>query len=114
MTIDGQHLLRIYFDAALTFQGQAYDDVLLTRARQMKIASAAVLRVMQAYGDTAIVHGAHARDLAPDQHLIVELVDVQSKLKAFVEALELSVEIGLVTLEKVQVVGYGGHRHHGG
>lgn len=113
MTTDGPHLLRIYFDAALMFQGRAYDDVLLARAREMKIASAAVLRVKQAYGDTAIVHGAQARDLAPDKHLIVELLDTQPKLKAFVETLELSVEIGLVTLEKVQVVGYGGHRHHG-
>jgi len=113
MTTDGQHLLRIYFDAALALQDQAYDAVLIARARDMRIASAAVLRVIEAYGDTAIVHGGKARDLAPYQHLIVELVDTQPKLKAFVETLELSVEIGLVTLEKVQVVGYGGHRHHG-
>ena len=82
-------------------------------ARDMGIASAAALRVVDAYGDTAIVHGGKARDLSPSEHLIVELVDTRSKLEAFTKTIELSVEIGLVTLEEVQIIGYGGHRHHG-
>lgn len=105
------HILRIYLDAAAALDGVAYDGVLIARARAMGIASAAVLRVEEAYGE-ALLHGAKARDLAPDQRLIVEMVDSQAKLDALVATLERSVEIGLVTLGEVRVIGYGGHRHH--
>lgn len=113
MTDDGQHLLRVFFDASLTHQGRAYAVVLMERARAMNIASATAFRVLESYGEAGVAHGGRAKALAPEQQAVVELIDAQPMLKAFVATLELSVEIGLVTLERVAVVGYGGHRHGG-
>ena len=100
MAQDDLHILRIYLDAEATLNGVAYDAVLIERARAMDIAGAAVL------------HGAKARDLAPEQHLIVEMVDTRSKLDALAATLEVAADVGLATLGKVQVVAYSGHRHH--
>ena len=76
------------------------------------VAAAAVIGVPdEAFGE-AVLHGAKARDLAPEQHLIVEMVDTRSKLDALAATLEVAADVGLATLGKVQVVAYSGHRHH--
>lgn len=111
MAQDDLHILRIYLDAEATLNGVAYDAVLIERARAMDIAGAAVLRIEEAFGE-AVLHGAKARDLAPEQHLIVEMVDTRSKLNALAATLEVAADVGLATLGKVQVVAYSGHRHH--
>jgi uncharacterized protein len=110
---DELHILRIYLDAGATLNGLAYDAVLIERARAMDIAGAAVLRIEEAFG-AAVLHGANARDLAPDQHLIVEMVDIRSKLDALAATLEVAADVGLATSGKVQIIAHGGHRHHTG
>lgn len=79
----------------------------------MGIANAAVQQVLDAFGPAAVVHEAKAIDLEPGRHLIVELTDTRPALEAFHSTLEITDDTGLVTLEAVAVVGYGGHRHHG-
>jgi PII-like signaling protein len=110
---DDLHILRIYLDAGATLNGVAYDAVLMARAREMDIAGAAVLRIEEAFGE-AVLHGAKARDLAPEQHLIVEMVDSRAKLDALAATLEVAADVGLATIGKIQVVAYGGHRHRTG
>lgn len=64
MTSESLHLLRIFIDIEARDSRQAYSGVLLDRAITLEIASAAVLRVIDSYGNSAIVHGAPATDLA--------------------------------------------------
>jgi PII-like signaling protein len=110
----GLYLLRVYTDVAATRDGEPYWKVLIDRARSMALANAAVLQVLDAFGRAAIVHNARAIDLEPGRHVIVELTGAQSALEAFHATLEQSDDTGLVTLEHVGIVGYGGHRHHVG
>ena len=105
------HLLRVYTDISATRDGQPYWKVIIDRARSMGLANAAVLQVIDEFGPAAVVHGAKARDLTPGSHVIVELADSESALRNFHNTLELTDDAGLVTLEKIGVVGYGGHRH---
>jgi PII-like signaling protein len=104
-------LLRVYIDVAATRDGEPYWWVLLERARAMGLAEIAVLKVMEAFGSGAIIHGSKAVDLAPGCHVILEIADARQAVEAFRDTLEVTDDVGLVTLEKVSVVGYGGHRH---
>ena len=104
-------LLRVYVQSEALQEGQPYWRELLDRAQTMGIASAAVLNPIAGYGTAAWVHGARARDLTPGTHVIVELSGAEAELESFRPTLKVSDDIGLVTLESVEVVGYGGHRH---
>lgn len=107
------HLLRVYIDGAAIRDGQPYWAVLIARARSMGITNAAVLQVLDAFGPASTVHMAKATDLEPGKHVIFELTDTKPALQAFLDTLEVSDDTGLVTLEAVDIVGYGGHRHGG-
>jgi PII-like signaling protein len=106
-------LLRVYIDVEAVRDDEPYWRVLLDRARAMGVAEAAVLKVMEAFGSGAIVHGSKAVDLAPGRHLILELADTRQAVEAFRDTLHTTDDVGLVTLETASVVGYGGHRHVG-
>lgn len=111
MSPDPLHLLRVYTDITATRDGAPYWKILIDRARAMGLSNAAVLQVLDAFGAAAIVHGAKAVDLEPGRHVIVEVTDLEAALRAFHDTLEISDDTGLVTLERIGVVGYGGHRH---
>lgn len=112
MAFDRLHLLRVYTDADAVLEGQPYAQALLARARALGVANAAVLQVVDAFGDAGIVHGARAVDLAPRRHVIVELVDEEPRLRRFLDSLRQGEDVGLVTLETIAIVAHGGHRHH--
>jgi len=44
--------------------------------------------------------------------LVIEIVDTEEKIKAFLPILDEMMPSGLVTLEKVQVLQYGKHVKH--
>jgi PII-like signaling protein len=44
--------------------------------------------------------------------IIIEIVDTEDKIKAFLPTLDEMMSSGLVTLEKVQVLQYGAHVKH--
>lgn len=111
MSSDDLHLLRVYVDVSAVRDGAPYWKVLMARAKGMGLSNAAVLQVLDGYGPAAMVHRSKAVDLAPGRHVIVEVVDTRAALEAFHDTLEITDDAGLVTLETVSVVGYGGHRH---
>lgn len=111
MTSDKLHMLRVYTDASAVRDGEPYWKVLIERAKAMNLGNAAVLQVLDGFGPAATVHRARAVDLAPGVHVIVEIVDTREALERFKDTLEVTDDVGLVTLETVAVVGYGGHRH---
>jgi hypothetical protein len=59
------------------------------------------------YGLHAVVHTAKILDLSAKLPLVIEIVDSDEKVRAFLGELEGMRDLGLVTLEKVEVVHYG-------
>jgi len=112
MSSEDLHLLRVYADVSAVRDGELYWKVLIDRARAMGLANAAVFQVLDGFGPAALIHRAKAVDLTPGQHVIVEIADTKAALEAFHATLEITDATGLVTLEAVSIVGYGGHRHH--
>jgi len=100
-------LLRIYTEEGkMNNHRPLYEDVVM-RARAAKLAGATVLRGPMGYGTHAKVHTAKILDLSAKLPLVIEIVDSEDKIRAFLAELDSMTEMGLVTLEKVEVVHYG-------
>jgi hypothetical protein len=59
------------------------------------------------YGVHARIHTAKILDLSAKLPLVIEIVDSEDKIRAFLAQLDAIKDLGLVTLEKVEVVHYG-------
>src|ERR1700739_1533269 len=100
-------LLRIYTEEGkMSGHRPLYEDIVV-RARAAKIAGATVLRGPMGYGLHARIHTAKILDLSAKLPLVIEIVDTETKVREFLAQLETIDDLGLVTLEKVEVVHYG-------
>ena len=79
----------------------------MLKAREMQLAGATVLRGGMGFGQSSRLHTTKILRLSEDLPLIVEIVDSEEKINAFLPVLEGIMSSGLVTLEKVQVLQYG-------
>ena len=95
-------LLRIYTDEAAYFGDRKVFEVIATRAREANLAGATVLMALIGFGRTAHVHTRHI--LSDDQSVIIEIVDEEARLRDFVGSLVEIPDIGLITLEAVEVL----------
>ena len=96
-------LLRIYTDEAAYYGDRKVFEVVATRARDAKMAGVTVLKALFGFGRSAHVHRRHV--LEDDQSLVVEIIDQEPQLRAFVASLADVQGIGLMTLELVEIVG---------
>jgi PII-like signaling protein len=71
------------------------------------LAGATVLRGPMGFGQSRRLHNANILDLSGDLPLVIEIVDAEDKLRAFCRSLGDLKDIGLVTLEKVEILHYG-------
>lgn len=98
------HLLRIYTEERARGAHRALFEEIVVKARDAGLAGATVLRGPLGYGGSARLHNASILDLSSNLPIVIELVDTEAKLRAFVASLEGLNETGLVTLEKVEVL----------
>ena len=100
-------LLRIYTEEGRRAGHRPlYEDIVL-RARERGLAGATVLRGPVGFGHSHRLHTAKILDLSANLPLVIEIVDGEAEIRAFLGELEAIGNIGLVTLEKVEVVRYG-------
>ncbi|MBX3478825.1 MAG: DUF190 domain-containing protein [Caulobacter sp.] len=95
-------LMRVYTDEAAYFGDRKVFEIVTERARAAGLAGVTVLRAIIGFGHTPHVHRRHVLD--DDQALIIEVLDHESKLRAFLEALSGLEHLGPITLEAVEVL----------
>ncbi|MER9902617.1 DUF190 domain-containing protein [Mesorhizobium sp. M0130] len=100
-------LLRIFIRENDKADGRPLYEVIVLRAREMQIAGATVLRGAMGFGHSSRLHTTKILRLSEDLPLVIEIVDDEEKLAAFLPVLETIMTSGLITLEKVQVLQYG-------
>jgi len=100
-------LLRIYTEERAKDGSKPLYEAIVLKARADGLAGATVLRGPMGYGQSQKLHNANILDLAGDLPLVIEIVDVEDKLRRFVSTLGDMRDIGLMTLEKVEVLHYG-------
>jgi PII-like signaling protein len=69
-----------------------------------------VLRGPIGYGRSSRLHTTKILRLSEDLPMVIEIVDAEDKINAFLGVLDTMMGGGLVTLEKVQVLQYGTDR----
>jgi PII-like signaling protein len=100
-------LLRIYTEEGrMSGHRPLYEDIVF-KARERGLAGATVLRGPMGFGQSATIHTAKILDLSANLPLVIEIVDAEDKVRAFLAEIQSMENLGLVTLEKVEVVRYG-------
>ncbi|MDQ7007829.1 MAG: DUF190 domain-containing protein [Acidobacteriota bacterium] len=95
-------LLRIFISENERHEGRPLADWIVRRALEEGLAGATVLRGLQGFGGHRQVRSAHILALSDDLPLVVEIVDREARIEAFLPQLAEAVPEGLITLEKVQ------------
>jgi PII-like signaling protein len=99
-------LLRIFIGESDRHRRQPLYEAIVLKAREMQMAGATVLRGPMGFGKSSRLHTAKILRLSMDLPLVIELVDSEEKINAFLPVLEEMMGGGLVTLEKTKVIHY--------
>lgn len=99
-------LLRVFFGESDRCQGQPLSEAIVLKARELHLAGATVLRGPMGFGKSSRLHTAKILRLSMDLPMVVEIVDSEEKIQAFLPILDEMMGGGLVTLEKVRVIDY--------
>jgi uncharacterized protein len=99
-------LLRILIGESDRYCHRPLYEAIVLKARELHMAGATVLRGSMGYGASSQIHTAKIIQLSMDLPLIVEIVDTEEKINAFLPVLDEMMKGGLVTLEKARVIHY--------
>lgn len=99
-------LLRIYLGESDRWQHQPLYEAIVMKARELHLAGATVLRGPMGFGASSRVHTAKILRLSMDLPIVIEIVDTEEKVNAFLPLLDEMMGGGLVTLEKIRVIHY--------
>ena len=101
-------LLRIFIGESDRWEHKPLYEAIVLKAREAGLAGATVLRGPMGFGKSSRLHTAKILRLSMDLPLVIEIVDSEEKIQAFLPALDAMMGGGLVTLEKVKVIDYRG------
>jgi len=107
-------LLRIFIGESDKWQHQPLYEAVVLAAREAGLAGATVLRGPMGFGKSSRLHTAKILRLSMDLPIVIELVDSEDRINAFLPILSPMMGGGLVTMEKVKVIHYGTGSDGGG
>lgn len=96
-------LLRIFIGESDRHEGLPLYEWIVRQAKENGLAGATVLRGLEGYGAHSRLHTAKILRLSNDLPLVVEIVDTEEKIQAFLTVIDDAVGEGLATVEKVEV-----------
>lgn len=111
MKLEGEgKLLRIFIGERDHLERKPLYDIIVLKAKESGIAGATVLRGVESYGATSIIHKATILELSEDLPIIIELVDTQTKIDGFIPVVQQLIEKsgcgGLITEERAKIIRY--------
>src|ERR1700739_2192415 len=107
-------LLRIFIGEDDKLEGRPLYEAIVMRARERHLAGATVLRGPMGFGAASRIHTAKILRLSMDLPMVIEVVDSEENVNAFLPDLEEMIGGGLVTLEKIKVIHYRHERPRSG
>jgi hypothetical protein len=102
---DGK-LLRIFIGEADKWSGKPLYEEIVYLARREKMAGATAIKGFMGFGCKSHMHTTKLLRLSEDLPIIVEIVDSEEKINAFIPKLDQMIKEGLITLEKANVIMY--------
>ena len=103
-------LLRVFIGESDRYQHRPLYEAIVLKARQLNLAGATVLRGPMGFGKSSHLHTAKILRLSMDLPIVIEIVDSEDKVNAFLPVLDEMMGGGLVTLERAKVIRYRDQR----
>ena len=95
-------LLRIFVGELDTHEGRPVYQWLIEEARRQGLAGATAMRGLEGFGIHHQLHKAKVLELSVDLPVVVEIIDTEDKIEAFLPAVDAAVKEGLATTEPVE------------
>ena len=99
-------LLRVFIGESDRWHGRPLYEAIVQEARARGLAGATVFKGVEGFGAHSRVHTARILRLSADLPVLIEIVDTEEKIRAFLPVLDGMVQEGLVTIEKATVLFY--------
>ncbi|HMJ06102.1 MAG TPA: DUF190 domain-containing protein [Chthoniobacterales bacterium] len=100
-------VLRVYVGESDRWEHRPLYEAIVVKARALHLAGATVFRGSTGFGASSRIHTAKILRLSMDLPIVIEIVDGEEKVNAFLPTLEEMIGGGMVTLEKIKVIHYG-------
>jgi PII-like signaling protein len=101
-------LLRIFIRTSDTWHHESLYLALIEAARDQGLGGATVLRGVAGFGANGRINTTRIVDISPELPIVVEIVDDEDKIQAFLPTAEAMMQAGLITWERVNVVFHRG------
>jgi hypothetical protein len=98
--------LRIFCGEDDKYKGRPLYEEIVVQAQQSRIAGATVFRGYMGYGAASGLHPGKILRSSRDLPIVVEILDSEGKVTAFLEVLDQLLSGGVVTMEKVNLFRY--------
>ncbi|MCD4683328.1 MAG: DUF190 domain-containing protein [Bacteroidales bacterium] len=102
---EGQ-LLRIFIGEEDSYKGKPLYEAIVTKARELNLAGATVLRGIMGFGAHSRLHTTKILRLSEDMPMVIEIVDSVENIEKILPFLDETVDEGLITRENVKVIKY--------
>lgn len=99
-------LLRIFVGESDRCGSQPLYTAIVERARHAGLGGATVFKGIEGFGGHSVVHAARVFDLSTDLPVLIEIVESEERIRAFLPQLDELVGEGLVTMESVEIIHY--------
>jgi PII-like signaling protein len=99
-------LLRIFLGESDRWEGRPLHLAIVEEMRMAGLAGATTLKGVLGFGGHSVIHKARILSLSSDLPVMVEAVDTEEKIEAFLPTLDRMVIEGLVTIENVSIIAY--------
>ena len=99
-------LLRIFIGEADHWHGKPAHEAIVLKAKEAGLAGATVLRGVIGFGAHSRLHTYKILRLSEDLPIVIEIVDAQEKIDAFIPQIDEIVQEGMITMESVRVIKY--------
>ncbi len=96
-------LLRIYTGESEHWQGKPLHLAIVEKARAQGLAGATVLRGAEGYGASSVIHTTRLLELSADLPIVIDIVDEESRIRAFLETANEMIRKGLAILQPVEI-----------
>ena len=97
-------LLRIFVDEADRWKGRPLYSAIVDALREAGFTGATVLKGIEGFGSHKTVHSARVFDFSANLPVLIEVIEDEGRILAFIPVLREMIAEGLITLEDVQVV----------
>ncbi len=104
------YILRIYIGESDKHEGKPLFEWIVRKAREQELAGATVLRGLMGFGPSSRIYTSKILRLSEDMPLVIEIVDTEDRLEAFLETIDSAIQEGMATLDQTRVRFYRGRK----